>query len=453
MKKRVLLALLVSAMTLTAMPGVTFAGSNADSADNGGLSYEGYTQVWGDEFNGDSLNRDDWNVETHKKGWVNSELQEYVDSEENIQVKDGKLLINPVKKVTSVENNEEINLIKNADFSSEMEGWTETIANWGGSDGSADAQRTTSDGKIIYNIKNPGTQDWNVQLKQTDIKLQKGHKYKVSFNVLSTENRKFKTGVMGASYEWYGGCDPELEAGKEQEVSFNFEMNKETVADFYISLGKYDINDDTLASDVTISDIKMIDLNASNEDVSYTSGRISTQNKQTFTYGRFECRAKVPKGQGYLPAFWLMANDENIYGQWPRCGEIDCMEVMGQETNKAYGTIHYGNPHAESQGTYYTSDDKADFSDDFHTFTCDWEPGVIKWYVDGKLYHEESDWHSTTQGQGTLTYPAPFDQPFYIILNLAVGGSWVGNPNEETSFDNNPYEIDYVRVYKFENGQ
>ena len=449
MKKRVLLALLVSAMTLTAMPGVTFAGSNADSADNGGLSYEGYTQVWGDEFNGDSLNRDDWNVETHKKGWVNSELQEYVDSEENIQVKDGKLLINPVKKVTSVENNEGINLIKNADFSSGMEGWTETIANWGGSDGSADAERTTlEDGKIIYNIKNPGTQDWNVQLKQTDIKLQKGHKYKVSFNVLSTRNRKFKTGVMSDSYEWYGGCDPELEAEKEQEVSFDFEMDKETVANFYISLGKYDINDDTLASDVTISDIKMIDLNASNEDVSYTSGRISTQNKQTFTYGRFECRAKVPKGQGYLPAFWLMANDENIYGQWPRCGEIDCMEVMGQETNKAYGTIHYGNPHAESQGTYYTSDDEADFSDDFHTFTCDWEPGVIKWYVDGKLYHEESDWHSTTQGQGTLTYPAPFDQPFYIILNLAVGGSWVGNPNEETSFDNNPYEIDYVRVYK-----
>ena len=190
-----------------------------------------------------------------------------MDSEENIQVKDGKLLINPVKKVTSVENNEEINLIKNADFSSEMEGWTETIANWGGSDGSADAQRTTSDGKIIYNIKNPGTQDWNVQLKQTDIKLQKGHKYKVSFNVLSTENRKFKTGVMGASYEWYGGCDPELEAGKEQEVSFNFEMNKETVADFYISLGKYDINDDTLASDVTISDIKMIDLNSEQADI------------------------------------------------------------------------------------------------------------------------------------------------------------------------------------------
>ena len=70
-------------------------------------------------------------------------------------------------------------------------------------------------------------------------------------------------------------------------------------------------------------------------------------------------------------------------------GEIDCMEVMGQETNKAYGTIHYGNPHSESQGTY-TIKDGADFSDDFHTFTCDWEPGKITWYVDGNKYHEES---------------------------------------------------------------
>ncbi len=169
----------------------------------------------------------------------------------------------------------------------------------------------------------------------------------------------------------------------------NLQMTKDTPADFYISLGKYAddkgeyTKKDTPASDVTISAIKFVDMNATDGDnnstkeaVSYTSGRISTQNKQTFTYGRFECRAKVPKGQGYLPAFWLMANDENVYGQWPRCGEIDCMEVMGQETNKAYGTIHYGNPHSESQGTY-TIKDVADFCDDFHTFTCDWEPGKI----------------------------------------------------------------------------
>ena len=103
------------------------------------LSYEGYTKVWGDEFDGDSLNRDDWSVETHEKGWVNSELQEYVDSEENIQVKDGKLVINPVKKVSSTESNAAGNLLKNSDFSEGMDGWTQTIANWGGADGIADA--------------------------------------------------------------------------------------------------------------------------------------------------------------------------------------------------------------------------------------------------------------------------------------------------------------------------
>lgn len=181
MKKRV----------LSAMPSQTFAEGALDEAQQTGkLSYDGYKKVWSDEFNGDSLNRADWNVETHEKGWVNNELQEYVDSAENIQVKDGKLIINPVKKVT--------------------------------------------DG----------------------------------------------------------------------------------------------------------------DTGSTKEAASYTSGRVSTQNKQTFIYGRFECRAKVPKGKG------------------------------------------------------------------------------------------------------TLAYPAPFDQPFYIILNLAVGGSWVGNPNDETGFENNPYVIDYVRVYR-----
>lgn len=181
MKKRV----------LSAMPSQTFAEGALDAAQQTGeLSYDGYKKVWSDEFNGDSLNRADWNVEIHEKGWVNNELQEYVDSAENIQVKDGKLIINPVKKVT--------------------------------------------DG----------------------------------------------------------------------------------------------------------------DTGSTKEAASYTSGGVSTQNKQTFIYGRFECRAKVPKGKG------------------------------------------------------------------------------------------------------TLAYPAPFDQPFYIILNLAVGGSWVGNPNDETSFENNPYVIGYVRVYQ-----
>ncbi len=180
--------------------------------------------------------------------------------------------------------------------------------------------------------------------------------------------------------------------------------------------------------------------------VSYTSGRVNTQGKHDFTYGLFEARVKVPTGKGYLPAFWLMATDENLYGQWPRCGEIDIMEVMGDSTDTAHGTVHYGNPHSQSQGTYKLDD--GTFASDYHTFALEWEPGSLRWYVDGCLYHEEDDWHSTTEGQGTVTYPAPFDQPFYVILNLAIGGSWVGYPDETTTYEDQAYTIDYVKVYQ-----
>ena len=177
-----------------------------------------------------------------------------------------------------------------------------------------------------------------------------------------------------------------------------------------------------------------------------TSGRVNTQGKHDFTYGLFEVRAKVPTGKGFLPAFWMMPTDENLYGQWPRCGEIDAMEVMGQENNKLYGTIHYGNPHSEKQGTYTL--ENGNFTDEYHTFACDWEPGKITWYVDGVKYHEADDWYSTTEGQGTVAYPAPFDQPFYAILNLAVGGSWVGYPDENTKINSSAYIIDYVKIFQ-----
>ena len=249
------------------------------------LSYKGYSKVWEDNFDGDSLNMKDWNIETHEPGWVNAELQEYTESG-NYTVKDGALTIIPKKT-------------KNAD-------------------------------------------------------------------------------------------------------------------------GTY----------------------------SYSSARINTQNKHDFKYGIMEAKMKFPKGQGYLPAFWMMPTNENFYGQWPKCGEIDIAEVMGQDTRKLYGTIHYGEPHAQSQGTEVLK--KGDFSDEWHTCAVEWEPGSIKWYVDGVLYHEEHSWYSKTVGQGEVTYPAPFDQNFYLILNLAVGGSWVGYPDETTSFDSN-FQVDYVRVYQKKN--
>ena len=413
------------------------------------------------------MDRKVWNVEKHEKGWVNGELQEYVDSDENIKVQDGYLNIIPVEKVETTSTTDGQNLLSNADFSSGMDDWTETIANWGSNGFDASAQSSVADGAITYTITNPGNDLWHVQLKQT-VKLAAKKHYTLSYKVKSDVARTIETGVQGDqtnNYISYGAKTQSLQAGKEESVSIDvYAEEGYDTATLYFSLGRK--TGDTSIPDesvVTISDISLVETtanmlpaNAFGDNAtagtkvkkSYTSGRISTQNLKTFTYGRFEVRAKVPNGQGYLPAFWLMANDENVYGQWPRCGEIDCMEVMGQDTNKLYGTIHYGNPHAESQGTYTIKDGKESFSDGFHTFTCDWEPGKITWYVDGIKYHEESNWHSTTEGQGTLTYPAPFDQPFYIILNLAVGGSWVGNPNEKTNFDNNPFVVDYVRVYQ-----
>ncbi len=247
--------------------------------------YKGYHMVWEDQFNGSALNKDDWNIELHEPGWVNNELQEYTDSEKNIYIEDGNLVLKPIKTVGS-------------------------------------------DGKV-----------------------------------------------------------------------------------------------------------------------SYTSGRVNTQNKHDFKYGLFEARLKVPAGQGFLPAFWMMPTNENLYGQWPRCGEIDIMEVLGSDTKTAYGTIHYGYPHSESQGNYKL--ESGSFSEEYHTYSVEWEPGKIKWYVDGILFHTEDDWYSTVaEDEGEVTYPAPFDQPFYMILNLAVGGNWPGNPDDTTDIDNAAFKIDYVKAYQ-----
>ena len=237
------------------------------------LSYQNYELVFEDNFDSPALDRNRWNVELHEPGWVNEELQEYVDSEENIFLRDGKLLIRPVKTVHK--------------------------------DGSP----------------------------------------------------------------------------------------------------------------------------------SYTSGRISTQHKHDFTYGLFRARLRGPKGRGFLPAFWLMTTDEDKYGQWPVCGEIDIMEVKGDQTGTNHGTLHYGLPHEENQGTLTLS--QGDFSEEFHDFALLWEPEVIRWYVDGRLFHEVVQWPT-----------APFHHDMYLILNLAVGGSWVGYPDETTDFEHAAFAVDYVRVYQ-----
>ena len=178
----------------------------------------------------------------------------------------------------------------------------------------------------------------------------------------------------------------------------------------------------------------------------YTSGKIKSQNKKDFMYGKVSARAKVPAGQGLWPAIWMMPTDEGHYGQWPKCGEIDIMEVLGSQTNTAYGTVHYGEPHAEQQGTYVLED--TSYADGFHTYSVEWEPGEMRWYIDNNLYLTVNDWYTAVAGEDEKPYPAPFDQTFFVQLNLAVGGTWPGNPDETTDFDKAEFEIEYVRVYQ-----
>ena len=191
--------------------------------------------------------------------------------------------------------------------------------------------------------------------------------------------------------------------------------------------------------------IKAIKSEKDGEDY-YTSAKIQCQNKADFTYGKIVVSAKVPEGQGLWPAIWMMPQSESLYGQWPRCGEIDIMEVLGNDVKTAYGTIHYGAPHAEQQGTVRL--DSGSFASGFHDYSVEWEPGEIRWYIDDQLYLTVNDWFTAPEGGVEKPYPAPFDQPFFIQLNLAVGGTWPGNPDATTDFDKAEFEVDYVRVYQ-----
>lgn len=171
----------------------------------------------------------------------------------------------------------------------------------------------------------------------------------------------------------------------------------------------------------------------------YTSARLKTAKLFTQKYGKFEARIRIPKGQGMWPAFWMLGDDISTAG-WPACGEIDIMENVGFEPATVHGTIHgpgysgnksLGAPFAVSSGNV---------ADDFHLFGVEWEPKEIRFYVDGQLYE--------TRRPADLPADARwvFDHPFFLILNVAVGGKWPGNPDASTKF---PQEmlVDYVRVY------
>ncbi|MDB6023450.1 MAG: hypothetical protein JWQ04_3307 [Pedosphaera sp.] len=183
---------------------------------------------------------------------------------------------------------------------------------------------------------------------------------------------------------------------------------------------------------------------------SYTSTRMKTQDLFTKKYGRFEFRAKLPSGQGYWPAIWMMPQS-SVYGGWAASGEIDVMENKGSDPANVLGTIHFGGGYpnnTQSFGNPYAFPN-GDSVTNFHNYRLDWTTNSIGWYVDGQLYETQTSWWSSSNPTNTSIrnpYPAPFDQPFYLILNLAIGGNFGGNPNTSTVFPGE-MQVDYIRVY------
>mgnify|MGYP001243447383 CR=1 FL=1 len=173
----------------------------------------------------------------------------------------------------------------------------------------------------------------------------------------------------------------------------------------------------------------------------YTSARLKSLDLQEFQYGRIDVRAVLPQGQGIWPAIWMLGANFPTAG-WPACGEIDIMELIGSSPNVVHGTVHFGNDYTQHNftGGGTSIGFSETFSDEFHVFSIEWDESGIIWLLDDQEFFSVSNTVSGTQNY-------PFDNPFFFILNVAVGGVWPGYPDATTTFPQY-MAVDYVRVYQ-----
>ena len=219
-------------------------------------------------------------------------------------------------------------------------------------------------------------------------------------------------------------------------------------------------------NNTTVADGKLTITAKKEADGSYTSARLRTVKEeitdgkatvgtplQIGTYGKVESKIKMPAGNGIWPAFWMLPHDSE-YGTWAASGEIDIMEARGRLPGEVCGTIHYGNvwPNNSSSGETYQFKD-GDSIEQYHVYTIEWDPTEMRWYVDGELYSTLTNWYSVQSESGNYPYPAPFDEKFYVLLNLALGGTFDSGTTEiavdEVGVD---MDVDYVRWYQREGG-
>lgn len=178
-------------------------------------------------------------------------------------------------------------------------------------------------------------------------------------------------------------------------------------------------------------------ITAKKDSNNYTSARINTKTKQEFKYGRLEARAKLPVGQGLWPAFWMLGSNITQKG-WPKCGEIDILEYVGREPHTVYTTLHTQDSHGNSVNSKKTA--IADIEEGYHVYAIEWTKDKIDFFVDKDLVY-------TFQPESKNENTWPFDQPFYFIINMAIGGNFGGPAVDDTVFPQE-FIVDYVKVYQ-----
>jgi beta-glucanase (GH16 family) len=194
--------------------------------------------------------------------------------------------------------------------------------------------------------------------------------------------------------------------------------------------------------------LNIVGLNQSYDGYNYTSARLKSEGLFTALYGRIAFRVQLPTGQGLWPALWMMPED-SVYGGWAASGEIDVMETIGSNPTNVFGTLHFGGPYPDDTQSYGPSYNFLPGTSvaNFNVYTLEWTSNAINWYINGWLYETETSWwsSSTTDNSTINPYPAPFNEPFYIIMNLAIGGTLGGSINN--SIFPSDMQVDYVRLY------
>ena len=396
------------------------------------------------------------------------------------------------------------NLIYNGDFSNGLHRWSMNM------DNTAMAYRDVVNGEYVLQIEDAGNNTYSLMLERWDLDIVQGRTYAVYFDARSPEgNRTILAGSSYRENPWtsYSGDIEFALTTTMQRYSYTFTMTEATDWDGRIvfqfgtdlkdvvidNIAMYDLTGGPVPSEpalpspsTTFNNLVWSDefdgtsvneanwtfevggtgwgnqelqwyqpenttvangfltITAKKERVrgqQYTSSRLITKDKQAFQYGRIEMRAKLPQGQGIWPAFWMMGETFDTAG-WPYCGEIDIMEMIGggeMRDDTSYGVLHWADPNGNHMW-YGESNtiDPGNLSDGFHTFSIVWDSQGIYWFVDGVQFNYVD-----------ITGPefTEFHQPHFILINLAVGGVWPGNPDNYTVFPQE-YTIDYIRVYQ-----